>query len=194
MASSASVRVVPLRTLGTDARYLAARLLVEGFRETAPRAWPDMVAADGEVRAMLEAPSVALAALDEEGRLLGWIGGMPQYYGRTWELQPMVVDAQQRRRGVGAALVRALEAHVLREGGHTLWVGADDETGLTSLAGVDLYDDPPRHLAGLQACPPHPLDFYRRLGFVPVGFIPDANGPGQPDILLAKRIASPADP
>jgi aminoglycoside 6'-N-acetyltransferase I len=34
----------------------------------------------------------------------------------------------------------------------------------------------------------HPFGFYRRLGFVLVGVLPDANGPGRPDIFLAKRL------
>jgi aminoglycoside 6'-N-acetyltransferase I len=31
-------------------------------------------------------------------------------------------------------------------------------------------------------------EFYRKLGFVIVGVVPDANGPGKPDILMAKRV------
>ena len=34
----------------------------------------------------------------------------------------------------------------------------------------------------------HPAGFYQRMGFEVVGLIPDANGPGKPDILMAKRV------
>jgi aminoglycoside 6'-N-acetyltransferase I len=35
----------------------------------------------------------------------------------------------------------------------------------------------------------HPAGFYSRMGFQVVGLIPDANGPGKPDILMAKRVS-----
>jgi aminoglycoside 6'-N-acetyltransferase I len=34
----------------------------------------------------------------------------------------------------------------------------------------------------------HPVDFYLRMGFEVVGLIPDANGPGKLDILMAKQV------
>ena len=34
----------------------------------------------------------------------------------------------------------------------------------------------------------HPANFYLKLGYVIVGIIPDANGMGKPDILMAKRV------
>jgi len=166
----------------------AAQLLVDGFRDVAPRAWPNLNVAETELRALLEPPNIARGALDDDERLLGWIGGIPQYYGETWELQPLVVDPVRRREGLGRALVQDLQACVYAEGGRTLWVGADDESGLTSLADVDLFDDPLGRLQQLKARTPHPLGFYRGLGFVVVGVLPDANGPGKPDILLAKHL------
>jgi hypothetical protein len=34
----------------------------------------------------------------------------------------------------------------------------------------------------------HPYEFYQKLGYQIVGVIPDANGPGKPDILMAKSL------
>ena len=34
----------------------------------------------------------------------------------------------------------------------------------------------------------HPFAFYRKLGFVLAGVLPDANGRGKPDIFMAKRL------
>ena len=131
---------------------------------------------------------ISLVALDAQGRAIGWIGGIEQYDGHVWELHPLVVDAAQRR-GVGRALVAALEARLLERGALTLWLGTDDETGQTSLSGVDLYPDVWAHIAAIRNLPGHPYEFYQRLGFAIVGVLPDANGPGKPDILMAKRIA-----
>jgi aminoglycoside 6'-N-acetyltransferase I len=34
----------------------------------------------------------------------------------------------------------------------------------------------------------HPYEFYQKMGYVITGVVPDANGVGKPDILMAKRI------
>jgi aminoglycoside 6'-N-acetyltransferase I len=34
----------------------------------------------------------------------------------------------------------------------------------------------------------HSYTFYQKCGFAIVGVVPDANGPGKPDILMAKRV------
>ena len=75
----------------------------------------------------------------EDGLLLGWIGGLPQYDGRVWELHPLVVRRDRRLRGVGRALVAAFEDEARRRGALTLTLGTDDDGGQTSVAGVDLY-------------------------------------------------------
>jgi len=35
----------------------------------------------------------------------------------------------------------------------------------------------------------HALTFYRRHGYRVVGVLPDVNGPGRPDIFMAKRLS-----
>jgi aminoglycoside 6'-N-acetyltransferase I len=64
---------------------------------------------------------------------------------------------------------------------------------MTSLRGAELYPDPIRELHRIRDLRGHPFGFCVRLGFALAGVVPDANGPGKPDILLAKRV-SPARP
>ena len=93
-----------------------------------------------------------------------------------------------QRAGVGSALVADLEERVRAAGGTTIWLGTDDETGLTSIGGIDLYPDVIGNLARIQNLRGHPFEFYQKLGYSVVGVIPDANGFGKPDILMAKGV------
>jgi aminoglycoside 6'-N-acetyltransferase I len=180
--------IVDLNATGTAGIHQAAELLVIGFLEHWPNAWPGMDAALTEVQECLESGRIGRAALDEDGRLLGWIGGISGYGGNVWELHPLVVRPDRQGQGIGRALVADLEAQVRQRGALTLWLGTDDEDDMTSLAGVDLYDDLPRRLASLRNLKRHPFEFYRKCGFVVAGAVPDANGRGKPDILMAKRV------
>jgi aminoglycoside 6'-N-acetyltransferase I len=163
----------------------AAVLLVEGFVE--PSGWKTMESARDEV-AHVMAEGFARGAVEGDV-LLGWIGGLPEYHGRVWELHPMVVRQDRRRRGVGRALVHALEHEVSRRGGLTITLGTDDDSGMTSLSSVNLYQDVPRHIAELRDLGRgHPFLFYQKLGYVVTGVMPDANGPGRPDIYMSKRV------
>ncbi len=179
-----------IRLRAEDERVLdaAAALLVDGFREHWPEAWPDLEAALEEVREATVPENICRAALDESGELLGWIGGQPVYDGKVWELHPLVVRPERQGEGIGRALVADFEAQVAALGGLTVMLGTDDEAGLTSLGGVDLYPNPLAHLAAMSNRRRHPYEFYLRCGFAVVGVIPDANGLGKPDILLAKRV------
>ncbi|MFW5691992.1 MAG: GNAT family N-acetyltransferase [Chloroflexota bacterium] len=172
------------------AREQAARLLFDGFAQDWPDAWPTMHSASETVTEILAVDNICLAAYDQTGTLVGWIGGVPQYDGNVWELHPLVVDADQRQAGIGRALVHALEDKVRRRGSLTIIVWSDDETNMTSLGGVDLYPDPLDHIQRIENRRDHPYGFYQRLGYVLAGVIPDANGYGKPDILLVKRLTS----
>jgi aminoglycoside 6'-N-acetyltransferase I len=167
----------------------AAQLLVEEFREHWPDAWPTLEAAEAEVSEALHPEKILCMAIAESGNLLGWIGAQPQYGGRVWELHPLVVEKNAQRNGIGRALVERLEREVRAKGGLTLWAGTDDEAGLTSIGGVDLYPGVLEKLLQVHDWGQHPLGFYRRLGFEVVGVVPDANGLGRPDILVAKRVS-----
>jgi aminoglycoside 6'-N-acetyltransferase I len=164
----------------------AAAVYFAAFRRLFPHT--SYLAARAEVEELLSPENIVRAAIDENGRVLGWVAAAPGYGGNVWELHPLAVHPDHQGQGVGRALVEDLEAQVASRGALTLWLGSDEAGGLTSVAGVDLYPDVALHLAEVTAQRPHPLGFYLRLGFRVVGFMPDANGPGLPDIYLAKRV------
>lgn len=141
-----------------------------------------------EVREASEPGKICLAAMDEFGSMLGWIGGQHSY-ALVWELHPLAVDPSQQRKGTGRALVQELEKRVAMAGGLTITLGSDDEFGGTSLYGRDLYPDVLSAAQNLQSTADHPFIFYRKLGFVVTGLVPDANGFGKPDILMCKRVS-----
>jgi aminoglycoside 6'-N-acetyltransferase I len=83
-----------------------AQLLVDAFCEHWPDAWPTREEAMKEVHEMLEAERICRVAIDEQGKVLGIIGGIPQYDGHVWELHPLAVQPALQGHGVGRALVR----------------------------------------------------------------------------------------
>ena len=182
------MQIVELANVGKRNIERAAKLLVDEFQVIAPNAWPDRDSARAEVEEALDEDRIALAALDPKGKLEGWIGAIPHYDGGVWEIHPLVVATKAQGFGVGTALVREIEFLAHRKGVRTLWVGADDEGGLTTLSGVDLYHNLPDHLVRMERQRPHPAGFYMEMGFHVVGVLPDANGFGKPDIFLAKKV------
>jgi aminoglycoside 6'-N-acetyltransferase I len=177
--------IVDLAAQPLEIRTQAASVLADAFPDE--NGWPtielglaeiEWIAKDGFVRAALE-----------QQQVLGWVGGLPEYRGRVWELHPIVVAKERRLRGVGRVLVAAFESEARRRGGLTATLGTDDHYGQTSVFDADLYRDLPGHISGLRDLGRrHPFLFYRKLGYVVTGLMPDANGRGKPDIFMSNAL------
>ncbi|MDF2804919.1 MAG: Aminoglycoside N(6)-acetyltransferase [Anaerocolumna sp.] len=161
-----------------------ATILYEAF----PHSWTNMQEALEEVHECSSNDRISRVTVDDEMNVLGWIGGRSMYSGNVWELHPLVVESRFRGKGIGSALVKDFEEQVRIKGGITVWLGADDENGSTTLSGIDVYPDVLKHIAGIRNIKQHPYEFYQKLGYTIVGILPDANGFGKPDIYLAKRV------
>ena len=136
----------------------------------------------------LEEDRIALMAAEGD-RLIGFVGAIPQYGVTAWELHPLAVTAGWRKKGVGRALVASAGGGVRKARGClTLYLGTDDEFFQTSLSQGDLFEDTFRKIEHIQNLRSHPYEFYQKQGFQIVGVLPDANGPGKPDIFMAKRV------
>ena len=185
------MRVIDLTADNTRAIEQVARLLVDGFRDTGSEAWTNLDDALSEVQQSLQPNRISRVAIDDVGNVQGWIGGIEEYAGHLWELHPLVVRADCRRQGVGRALVFDLERQVAQRGATTIRLGTDDENSRTTLGGIDLYPGVLQKLGAIRNLGAHPFEFYQKVGFEVVGVVPDANGFGKPDILMAKRVGNP---
>jgi aminoglycoside 6'-N-acetyltransferase I len=166
----------------------AAQLLVDAFREHWPDAWPTFEEGLKEVQEMLGSERICRVAVDEGENLLGIIGGIPGYDGLVWELHPLAVAPSLQGQGIGRALAEDFEQQVRARGGLTITLGSDDEDSMTSLSNVNLYENLWGKIRDIRNLKHHPFEFYQKLGYVVTGVVPDANGIGKPDILMAKRI------
>jgi len=164
----------------------AAKLLAGCF----PHAYGDC--ADEEMENILREERVAVMAV-EDGHLIGLAGAIPQYGITGWELHPLAVDERFRKMGVGSRLVSRLEEEVAARGGVVMYLGTDDEFGKTTLSGVDLFENLFEKIQNIRNLDNHPYEFYQKTGYKIVGVIPDANGPGKPDIWMAKRLVKKDD-
>ena len=182
------MEIIDLPTGNDELIHEAAQLLVEGFRTHWPNAWPDLESALEEVNDSLSQDRISLLAMNDNSKVVGWIGAIPEYDGHAWQLHPLVVHPLHQGMGIGRLLVQELEARVGQMGGTTIYLGTDDEDSMTSLADIDLYPNVFQHIAEIKNLKRHPYQFYQKLGYVIVGVIPNANGPGKPDILMAKRV------
>ena len=180
-----------IATLSPTNEYIisqAAQLLMDAFREHWSQAWSTLEEAMKEIHEMLEAERICRVALDENGGLLGIIGGIPTYDGHVWELHPLAVQPSLQGKGIGRALVEDFEEQVRQRGGLTITLGSDDEDSMTSLSNVDLYEGLCDKIENIRNVKRHPFEFYQKLGYVVTGVVPDANGRGKPDIIMSKRV------
>lgn len=183
------MRIVDLRPDEQETVEGVAALLVEAFAHI-PNFAKTREAALEEVRDSFGPDRLSRVALDESGRALGWIGGIRQYDGNVYELHPLAVKPSAQRQGIGRELVRDFEVQARARGAVTVFLGADDEFGGTSLFGQEVYPDVWAHIAAIHNLSRHPYEFYQKCGYVIVGLVPDANGYGKPDILMAKRVGA----
>jgi aminoglycoside 6'-N-acetyltransferase I len=180
------MRIVEFSALSKDALQRAACILHEAFANTTS-VFDAAAACETEVQSFVAGRERGAVAVLEEAEVVGWIGWL-EAHSRSWELHPLAVDPRRQGRGIGPLLVRELERRAAAAGVLTIWLGSDDEYGGTSLYGADLYPDVLRHAATVRQVNRHPIEFYRKLGFEVVGVLPDVNGFGKPDILMAKRV------
>ncbi len=168
----------------------AAQILVDAFKTHWHGAWPTLKDGLDEVHEMLASERILRVALDAEGNVAGWIGGIPQYDNHVWELHPLVVKPEMQAKGIGRALVLDFEEQVRLRGGLTITLGTDDEDNQTSLSNTDLYDRTWKKIKEIRNLNKHPFEFYQKMGYRITGVMPDANGIGKPDILMSKRVYS----
>lgn len=164
-----------------------AKILRDAFVHF-PETWDTLEQARAAVQESFQAERISRVALDENGDAVGWIGGIPQYDGKVIELHPLAVKPSHQRQGIGRALVADLEAQARARGAMTVVLGSDDEFDGTSLYGQDLYPDIAAWISNIKNVHHHPYEFYQKCGYVIYGIVPDANGFGRPDILMAKRV------
>lgn len=167
--------------------YQVAEVLLDGFTTSGINPWEDLAEAIAEVKESLANNRISRVAVDDEGNVLGWIGGIHSY-ALVWELHPLVVRSDLQFQGIGSALVKDLEQNVKSRGGLTIQLGTDDENNRTSLGGIELYPNVLEKLEQIQNLHRHPFEFYQKLGYEITGIVPDANGFGKPDILMCRRV------
>ncbi|MDH3492532.1 MAG: GNAT family N-acetyltransferase [Acidobacteriota bacterium] len=166
-----------------------AELLKDGFSDTGTEAWSTLEECLKNVRESIGETKISRIALGPDKEILGWGAGAPLYRNYTWELEVLVVDRENRLKGIGSGLLGDFESEVKLRGGLNVFLGTDDENFRTSVGGTELYPEPLSHLKFIQNISHHPFEFYQKKGYEVVGVLPDANGIGKPDIFMSKRLS-----
>ncbi|MBL8100329.1 MAG: GNAT family N-acetyltransferase [Anaerolineales bacterium] len=186
------MKIISLQKENQELINQAAQLLVDAFREHWSEAWQTFEDGLQEIQDIMEEDHILRVAVDDKNNLLGIIGGLSQYDGNVWELHPLAIQPNIQKQGIGKMLVEDFENQVRERGGITILLGSDDEDNMTSLSNVDLYENLFEKITNIKNIKCHPYEFYQKMGYTIIGVIPDANGIGKPDILMAKQVNRPA--
>jgi len=180
------MEIIDMKTLPQELLLQAGQILTDEL----PEGWANLDEAMEEVneRLFIEKDNTFLAAVEND-IVIGFVGILPHYGGKVFELHPLAVRGNMQGRGIGRLLVESIEKVAKERGGITMWLGADDERDAdrTSFANVNLYEDLPRKIEEFNPGR-HQTAFYIKMGYTVVGVMPDANGIGKPDIFLAKKL------
>lgn len=182
------MKIISLQKENEELINQAAQLLKDAFQEHWPDSWTTIEEGLEEVHEMLDPERIFRVAVDEDNQVLGLIGGIPQYDGNVWELHPLAVQPNIQKQGIGKKLVEDFEYQVKERGGLTIVLGSDDEDHMTSLSDINVYENLWDKIKDIKNFKGHPYEFYQKMGYVISGIVPDANGIGKPDILMAKRV------
>jgi aminoglycoside 6'-N-acetyltransferase I len=159
------------------------------FRPSAENRWDSLGEALAEVDASVnkDVDRISVVALTEPGIAVGWVAGF-RTYAAAFELHPLVVHPDWQGRGLGQQLLAEFERRASALGALTVYLGSDDTAGRTSLGSRPLFPGVLANASELRNLRQHPYEFYLRCGYEVVGVFPDVNGPGKPDIWLAKAV------
>lgn len=175
------MQIILLSKETPDYNRQASNILKRAF----PHCYGDC--AEDEISKCMESDRVAIGMTSGD-TLLGFVGAIPQYGTTAWELHPLAVDENFRSQGIGRKLCDALEKVLKEKGCITLYLGCDDENESTTLSGCNIFEDTFNKIENIRNIKRHPYEFYRKIGYKIVGVIPDANGIGKPDIMMAKSL------
>ena len=178
------MRITPINRMEQSVKQCAS-LICTNFKDIADY----NIAYDIADRSLSDENKINLAAIDEESNIVGWICGIEQYNIHVWEIQPLVVSKSAHGQGIGRKLVQAFEKEASLRGGITIILGIQDEYNETSLSSTNIYENTFDKIKNIRNLKKSPFEFYLKTGFKIVGVIPDSNGIGKPDILIAKKVA-----
>ena len=159
------MKLVNINQNTKDLIQQAASMLNEEFQDVSPTSWPTFEIALQEVQECITEDRICRGTVDDNGKLIGWIGAIPHYHGNAWELHPIVVKSEFRYKGIGSKLISDLEEQVRNRGGITIWLGTDDETGQTTLSNKDIYPNLYDEIKKIENLANHPYEFYIKNGY-----------------------------